>query len=99
MKLAISAIMVSLLAPITTHAQDTKAPFDVIPQISVVGRGEIKVSPDRATIQVSVQTRAATAATAANENATKQAAVIQALRSLGLGADQISTINYSVYPE
>src|SRR5678809_1516241 len=99
MKLAISAIMVSLLAPITTHAQDTKAPFDVIPQISVVGRGEIKVSPDRATVQISVQTRAVTAAAAAAENATKQQSVLSALKALGLTDDQLSTVNYNVYPE
>jgi len=86
-----------IIAPASAHTQVINAPFE--PQIAVAAHGEIKVSPDRATIQVSVQTRAATAATAANENATKQAAVIQALRSLGLGADQISTINYSVYPE
>jgi uncharacterized protein len=65
----------------------------------VVGRGEIKVSPDRATIQISVQTRAVTAAAAAAENATKQQAVLVALKALGLTDDQLSTINYNVYPE
>jgi uncharacterized protein YggE len=99
MKLAITAFSLSLLAPITTHAQDTKAPFDAIPQISVVGRGEIKVSPDRATIQISVQTRAVTAAAAAAENATKQQSVLSALKALGLTDEQLSTINYNVYPE
>jgi uncharacterized protein len=99
MKLAITALSLALLAPITTHAQDIKAPFDAIPQISVVGRGEIKVSPDRATIQISVQTRAVTAAAAAAENATKQQAVLAALKAVGLTDDQLSTINYNVYPE
>jgi len=89
--------VVALIAPISAHTQAINAPFE--PQIAVSARGEFHVSPDRATIQVSVQTRAPTAATAASENATKQAAVIQALRNLGLGSDQISTINYSVYPE
>jgi len=46
-----------------------------------------------------VQTRAATAAAAAAENATKQQSVMTALRALGLGNDQLSTINYNVYPE
>jgi uncharacterized protein YggE len=99
MKLAIRAFTFALLAPTTTHAQDMKAPFDPIPQISVVGRGEIKVSPDRATIQISVQTRAPTAAGAAAENATKQQSVLSALKALGLADDQLSTINYNVYPE
>ena len=99
MKIAIAAINLMILAPVTTHAQDTRAPFDAVPQISVVGRGEIKVPPDRATIQISVQTRAATAATAAAENATKQQSVLSALKALGLTDDQLSTINYNVYPE
>jgi len=89
----------ALLAPLTLQAQDSPAPIAAIPQIAVTGRGEVKVSPDRATIQVSVQTRAATAAAAAVENATKQQSVLSALRAAGLGNDQLSTINYNVYPE
>jgi uncharacterized protein len=89
----------ALLAPLTLHGQDNRATVEPIPQISVVGRGEIKISPDRATIQISVQTRAPTAAAAAADNANKQQSVMAALRALGLGNDQLSTINYNVYPE
>ena len=100
MKIRSSLVLSVLYAPLTTHAQDTPAPaFNPSPQIAVPGRGEIKVSPDRATIQISVQTRASTAAAAAAENANKQQAVLTALRALGLGNDQLSTINYNVYPE
>jgi uncharacterized protein YggE len=99
MKIGHKLALAAFLAPLTVHAQDSRAPFEAIPQIAVTGRGEIKVSPDRATIQISVQTRAATAAAAAAENATKQHAVLSALRQLGLGNDQLSTINYNVYPE
>jgi len=91
--------ILALIAPLTIQAQDSRAPTDAIPQISVGGRGEIKVSPDRATVQISVQTRASTAAAAAAENATKQQSVLAALKGLGLGNDQLSTINYNVYPE
>jgi uncharacterized protein len=99
MKAAIAATILAILAPVTARAQDSRAPFDPIPQISVVGRGEIKVSPDRATVQISVQTRAVTAAAAAAENATKQQSVLSALKALGLTDDQLSTVNYNVYPE
>lgn len=99
MRIAITAVILATLAPVTTHAQDTRAPFDAIPQISVVGRGEIKISPDRATIQISVQTRAVTAAAAGSENAIKQQSVLSALKALGLTDDQLSTVNYNVYPE
>src|SRR5205809_1708326 len=90
---------VAVLAPLTGQAQDSSAPIPPIPQIAVTGRGEVKVAPDRATSQVTVQTRAATAAAAATENATKQQSVLSALRALGLENDQLSTINYNVYPE
>lgn len=89
-----------ILAPFTGHAQDITPPLTTPPpQIVVTGHGEVKVSPDRATIQIAVQTRAATASEAAAQNATKQQAVLAALRSLGLSNDQLSTINYQVYPE
>src|SRR5207248_8403410 len=88
-----------LLAPLTLQGQDNVAPLTAIPQIAVTGRGEVKVSPDRATIQISVQTRAASAAAAATENANKQQSVLSALKALGFGNDQLSTINYNVYPE
>jgi uncharacterized protein YggE len=99
MKRHILAVSTLALAPLSAHGQDNITPQTAIPQIAVVGRGEIKVSPDRATIQISVQTRAPTAAAAATENASKQQSVLSALRTLGLGNDQLSTINYNVYPE
>jgi uncharacterized protein YggE len=92
-------LIAGLLAPLTTQAQDNLAPQIALPSIAVTGRGEIKVSPDRATIQISVQTRASTAAAAATENANKQQAVMAALHALGFGNDQLSTVNYNVYPE
>jgi uncharacterized protein YggE len=99
MKIGLWALIGSVIAPLTAQAQDSRATIEPIPQIAVTGRGEVKVSPDRATIQVSVQTRAASAAAAASENATKQQSVLAALRTLGLQNDQLSTINYNVYPE
>lgn len=99
MKIGIWPVLSILLAPLMSQAQDIRTPFEQVPQIAVTGRGEVKVSPDRATIQISVQTRGSTAAGAAVENANKQQAVLAALRALGLGNDQLSTINYNVYPE
>ena len=93
------APLLLFLAPAWGHAQDNSTTFLAVPQIAVTGHGEVKVSPDRATIQVSVQTRASTAAAAATENANKGQAVMAALRALGFGNDQLSTINYNVYPE
>ncbi len=100
MKMRLLCLTAAGLLPVTGHAQDNIAsPASQIPQVVVTGHGEIKVSPDRATIQIAVQTRATTAAEAAAQNATKQQAVLSALKALGLTNDQLSTVNYQVYPE
>lgn len=70
-----------------------------VPQLVTIAQGEAKVTPDRATIEISVQTRASTAAAAGSENARKQTTVIAALRRTGLTPDQISTTGYNLYPE
>lgn len=69
------------------------------PSISGSAVSNVKFTPDRATVRISVQTRAMSAATAARENATRQNAVLGALRSLGLPNEQLSTADYSVSPE
>lgn len=69
------------------------------PTISGSASSEVKFTPDRATVRISVQTRATTAAAAASENATKQNAVLASLRSLGIPDQQLSTADYSVSPE
>jgi uncharacterized protein len=99
MKRHILSTILAFLAPLSLQAQDNTAPQAAYPQIAIVGRGEVRMSPDRATIQISVQTRAPTAAAAAAENASKQQSVLTALRALGLSNDQLSTVNYNVYPE
>jgi uncharacterized protein len=69
-----------------------------IPTIEAGGDGEAKIAPDRATIYISVQNRARTSALAGSENATKVAAVLDAIRKLGIAREQITTANYSVNP-
>jgi uncharacterized protein YggE len=68
------------------------------PSITASGRSEVKVTPDRATIRISVQTKASTAAAAASSNATKQNAVIAALRKIGIPNERLSTTDYTVEP-
>lgn len=88
--------LVLFSTPLMAQQSSTIPP---IPQIAVASRAEVKVVPDRANIQISVQTRAATAGAAAAENAQKQKAVISALRALGIDAKDIATAGYNVYPE
>lgn len=93
------SIISLVLAPVMAHSQATTESVALIPQITVVGRGETKVTPDRASIQISVRTRGQTAASAASENASTQRAVLGALKKLGLTDEQLSTANYNVSPE
>ena len=68
------------------------------PQITVTSRGEVQVTPDRARVQVGVETEARSAADAANQNNRKQAAVLNAIRALGIPSSAITTLNYTVHP-
>ena len=68
------------------------------PQISVQARGEVQVAPDRARVQIGVETQAKTAAAAAAENNRKQTAILAAIRAVGVPASAITTLNYSVMP-
>src|SRR4029077_5555281 len=69
------------------------------PQISTTGVGEASAVPDRATIYIAVQTRAATATAASADNARRVKAVMDTLRAIGVSGDQVQTANYSVTPD
>lgn len=69
------------------------------PDIVTSATGEARVTPDRAQIFVGVQTRAATAAQAGAENATRTRAVIDAVRARNIPAEQIATSEYTLQPE
>lgn len=69
------------------------------PTIMVNAVGEHRTTPDRASVMIAVQTRAATAAAASRENARIQRAVFDTLRAVGIPAEQLSTMGYSVQPE
>ncbi len=97
---SLAAFAVLIVAPLVTSAAQGSPVVTVAPPVlSTSGQGEAKVTPDRASVMVNVQTRGATAAVAANENAQKTKAVLDALTKLGLSRDQLSTEGYTVYPE
>jgi uncharacterized protein YggE len=67
-----------------------------IPEITASGRAEVAITPDRATVLVSVESRAATAAAAATDNSQKMSSVLRALRDAGLAQSDITTSMYTV---
>lgn len=96
----VSLVPALFLSPHGVSAQQAAAGFrEPTPAISGTASSDVKFTPDRATVRISVQTRASTASAAGTQNATKQNAVLAALRALGLPNDQLSTADYSVSPE
>ena len=89
------AAFASLAMVNSAGAQAAAAP---LPQIAIQARGEVQVAPDRARVQVGVETQAKTAAVAAAENSKKQTAVLAAIRALGIPSSAISTLNFTVAP-
>lgn len=87
----------ALAAPRGARSQETPAASR--PRIVTTGTGEAHVTPDRATLMLGVQSRAATATAAGADNARRQRAVLDTLRALGLTSAELSTLNYSVAPE
>ncbi len=85
------------ITPVEGQQDASRAPER--PSITVSAQGSTRVTPDRATVQIGVQTRGSTAAAASAENARVAQRVIAAIKALGIGAEQISTVNYSVNPD
>lgn len=67
-------------------------------QVTVPGRGEVAGRPDTASVQIGVETQAATAAEALAQNTQQAQAVVQKLKDLGVAEKDIQTSNFSIFP-
>jgi uncharacterized protein YggE len=95
--LAVLAGMVGLLYARPVTAQ-VSAGVPGMRQVTVVGHGEIKGAPDTATVQIGVETEAATAKDALAQNSAQAQAVQEKLTKLGVDAKDIQTSNFSINP-
>ncbi|WP_460007595.1 SIMPL domain-containing protein [Methanogenium cariaci] len=68
-----------------------------IPAITVSGTGSVTTAPDEVIISVGVETTNTDPVTAQQENAKKSAAVISALKGLGIASEDIKTSGYRMY--
>ena len=93
--------IVGVSAPVTGIAQSAtiSPPSSAPPYIAASAVGESRVSPDRALVQVTVESRSETAAGAGADNRVRQERVIAAVKSAGVAAPQIRTVGYRVSPE
>jgi uncharacterized protein YggE len=94
--MAAGAVAMTLVSAGLAHGQQPSVPQP--PTIFVSGRGEVQVAPDRARVQVGMETQARTSQLAAQENNRKQASILAAVRKLGIADANIQTLNYSVSP-
>src|SRR6185436_10592134 len=95
--LAILAGLVGLLYARPVTAQ-TSTGVPGMRQVTVVGHGEVKGTPDTATVQIGVETEAAAAKDALAQNSAQAQAVHDQLTKLGVDAKDIQTSNFSINP-
>jgi hypothetical protein len=96
----LSLAMAMLAAPAVLHAQQPPRPAEAGPRtIRVVGVGEARAAPDEAHLDFGVETSAPTAQAAAEQNARAMERVVRALTEAGIARRDISTNNYSVFPD
>jgi uncharacterized protein YggE len=95
--LAVLAGVVGLIYARPATAQ-TSAGVTGMRQITVVGHGEVKGTPDTATVQLGVETEAATSQEALAQNNTSAQAIIQKLKDLGVAEKDIQTSNLNIFP-
>ncbi|WP_322489167.1 SIMPL domain-containing protein [Chloroflexus sp.] len=92
--LALAAV--GLLRP--TQTATAQPGVSNMPQIVVIGTGEVKVEPDIAIITIGVETKAPTTQEALAQNSAQAQAIIERIRQLGIEAKDIQTTGINIYP-
>jgi hypothetical protein len=97
-RILISAFVAAISVSAFAQTMPPREPATV-DTISVTGTSRVTTTPDRFSFNVSVQTISPTVEEAVNENNSKVAAVIAALKNAGAKPDEIQTSNFSIYPQ
>jgi uncharacterized protein len=95
----LSAVLILGGCSLITSANAAQAPVaegTPVRTVSVVGQGSVSARPDMATINLGVETYAATVAEASKQNAGQMDAVLAKLKELGVAEKDIQTSNYSI---
>lgn len=99
---ALFLALVLVTAGVSASAQPASLPPHEAPSpetVSVTGVGRVTLTPDRFTFNVGVQTQAPSVEDAVNQNNSKAAAVIAALKKAGATDAEIRTGGFSIYPQ
>jgi hypothetical protein len=89
-------IAAAVLLPVAVHAQQ---PAERQPVVVTMGESVIRHAPDRAIVELAVESRAATPAQAQEDNAKAMTAVQARLSALGLPASAVQTVAYNLQQE
>lgn len=89
------ALAFALTSPLAAH-EEAAAP--VVPVLSVQANGEARVAPDEATVRLGVLAQAPTARAAMDEANRSANAILDAIRKLGVKAEDIQTSELNLNP-
>ncbi len=94
--LALGALAVlTFTRPAPAQAQSIGVPG--MRQVTVVGKGEVRVTPDLATVQLGVETAAPTVQEALAQNTAQAQAIIDQIKALGVEDKDIQTSSFNIY--
>lgn len=93
----VTSVVFALAARLAAQAQAGGA-ADIVPMLSVSGTGEARVAPDEATVRLGVVAQAPTARAVQEEVNRTAGAVLDAVRKLGIKAEDIQTSGLSLSP-
>ena len=96
---ALAAIVLVVGLPARAGAQSASPADPNSPAITTTGDATVRRAPDRAFIDISVESRAKTPREAQAQDAAAMANVQQKLRAANLPSDAVRTIGYGVEPE
>ena len=93
----VTSVVFALAARLAAQAPAGGA-ADIVPTLSVSGTGEARVTPDEATVRLGVVAQAPTARAVQEEVNRTAGAVLDAVRKLGIKAEDIQTSGLSLSP-
>jgi uncharacterized protein YggE len=101
--IAVTVISLALAAPLAAQTarpgSEEKSMEMTIPVLTVSGSGQARVAPDEATVRLGVLAQAPTAREAQAKVNQAAAAVLAAIRKLGVPAERIQTAGLSLGPQ
>ena len=89
-------MLTGLVLPLSSQTQSDRAEPRII---TGVGRGNVRVQPDMAQVQIGIDVYAESVTEAAERNETIMGSVLQALQQSGVAEEDIQTTNYSIHYE